>query len=669
MAFVELFALAGVALAQPIFDLVGKNANELIVNGRTRLQIITMVILVLLVPPFLAWVTEVAVGMAAPRLRRYAHAAVAAVLVAILAVEVLKRQTQWGSTPLIIAGVVVGIGGGVLLLRSNAIRLFLHYLAIAPIVFAILFLFFSPVSRILFPNNDAAADVEIGSPDPVVMVVMDELPLQSLLDGTGQIDAELFPNFARLARTSSWYRNYTTVSPHTKAAVPAILTGVVPADAQALPLASEYPRSLFTLLGGRYRVNAHEYLSLCPDSICPAPGGRGSDASSLRDLLIETARTWKRFASPKRQRSSDATSAFETRQISGAPGAFIRSLTDENERRFDFLHVMLPHQGWRFLPSGQDNLAYWEVGHVLNGQRKAVWPTEWSASVGRQRHLQQLQHTDNVLGRLIRRLERLDAYDESLIVVTADHGIAFSGLEPVRGVSARNYPQILWTPLFIKAPRQTQGVISDQVARSVDVLPTIADLLDVDLPWAVDGRSLLGQPRADGDLSVLDYHQNTLSPQPGREHLSVDGVEGFAETLRARASSAGGDPALRLYRLGPYGDLIGTPAAPFVQGSEHDLTGSVKQSEKFDDVDLSARKVPWAWISGRVDGANPGELFAITVNGVISGMSELADDSDGATFWSSLPPQFFRPGHNEIGVYRIQGSPDVPRLEPVRLVH
>ena len=97
----------------------------------------------------------------------------------------------------------------------------------------------------------------MGRPKRVVMIVMDEFPLASLLDGKGHIDTSLYPNFAALAHDGSWYRNNTTVAPHTTTAVPAILTGRYPNDS-GVPIAAEYPHNIFTLLGKQYRMNVHE---------------------------------------------------------------------------------------------------------------------------------------------------------------------------------------------------------------------------------------------------------------------------------------------------------------------------------------------------------------------------------------------------------------------------
>lgn len=92
-------------------------------------------------------------------------------------------------------------------------------------------------------------------------------------------------------------------------------------------------------------------------------------------------------------------------------------------------------------------------------------------------------------------------YDDALIVLTADHGISFQANGPIRGLEGQVLtPEIAadvpWVPLFIKEPGQTQGDVSDANVLTTDVLPTIADVLDIDIPFEVDGRSALGAPRS-----------------------------------------------------------------------------------------------------------------------------------------------------------------------------
>ena len=82
---------------------------------------------------------------------------------------------------------------------------------------------------------------------PVVLVVFDEFSTDTLTGPDGRIDAERFPNFAALAKTSTWFRNGHTVYDSTFKAVPAILDARMPRPRTAPDVRSHQP-SVFHLM-------------------------------------------------------------------------------------------------------------------------------------------------------------------------------------------------------------------------------------------------------------------------------------------------------------------------------------------------------------------------------------------------------------------------------------
>ena len=48
-------------------------------------------------------------------------------------------------------------------------------------------------------------------------------------------------------------------------------------------------------------------------------------------------------------------------------------------------------------------------------------------------------------------------------------------------------PEIMWSPFIMKAPGQTEARVDDANVQSIDVLPTLASLIGVEIPWQVDG--------------------------------------------------------------------------------------------------------------------------------------------------------------------------------------
>jgi arylsulfatase A-like enzyme len=80
-------------------------------------------------------------------------------------------------------------------------------------------------------------------------------------------------------------------------------------------------------------------------------------------------------------------------------------------------------------------------------------------------------------------------YDNSLIIITADHGeelFDHGGFS--HGFSL--YREMLHVPLYIKLPGQTEGKSSTSEVNLVDLYPTVAEILGIELEHAVDGRSI-----------------------------------------------------------------------------------------------------------------------------------------------------------------------------------
>jgi hypothetical protein len=663
-SYLELLALTGIAVAQPVFDIVGKDATVFLTRGAGPVEIVLYALVVVLAPPTVLWSVEVLVGLALPRARRWAHILVVAALAVLIADEVVKKATSWEWRSIVAASLVGGVVATILFLRFEALQVWVRYLAIAPLVFAGLFLFSSPVSAlVLGDDSGAAAHVTVARPHRVVMIVFDEFPLESLLDGTGHIDATRYPHFAELARASTWYRNDGTVAPFTGAAVPAILTGRNPTSGSTAPVAAEYPQNIFTLLGGSYHMNVHESVTqLCPTDLCAGatPAGGNPGGPGFTGMLRQSYDTWRDFWAPGRRTTRNPFNEGDTRRITTIARDFVDSIKRDDGPRFDFLHVLLPHEPWH-LTASQDYLTQQREGLFLYG-----WVDQWAALSAHQRHLLQLQAADTLVGRVIAKLKSIGAWDDSLVVVTADHGAAFIGKQPFRGVSAQNYPQIVWTPLFVRAPGQTVRSIDDRFARSIDIVPTVADLLGVRIPWKVDGRSLRGSPAPDDTRHVLEWGYNVLQPPNGSIFVDVNGPSGFARVLAANPWPDGGDPALELFRIGPYGDLVGAPLDRLLH-ARSTVDGRVDDPTVYDHVVPDAAQAPWIRITGKLDVSTGGRAVAITVDGVVAGMSATVATTNGSRFWGVLAPQLFHRGHNDIGLALVDGDPRAPRVTPVRL--
>ena len=673
LAYAHLAALSAFAVAQPLFDILGRYPEFFAVRASSPREIVTFALAVTLGPPTaLALVVGLA-ALAARSLGRLALVLCVGALLAVVALHVLKRADLPTGVTLALAA-ACGAAGALAYARTAAARTALTVLSPAPVVLLALLLVFSPVSRLVRPPEVRVVSATAHSGTPVVLVVFDELSTVSLLDERGRIDAGRFPNFARLARHGRWYRDATTVHPHTEVAVPAILDGRLPRD-PGLPVLADHPRNLFTLLGRSHRMTVMEILThLCPRSVCSRAGGGSVDDTAYRraesvfsdagivylhvvlpptlaERLPPITETWTNFA-----RSTDAHERRTGRFCGRRVCRFARLLRPGPRPSLSFLHAILPHAPWHFLPSGE---RYPNADRRIPGLVDGHWARgrEWLARQGYQRYLLQLGYTDRALGVIMRRLEAQGLYDRSLVVVTADHGVSFRAGHPRRAAGAANLDDIAFVPLLVKPPHERRGQIVDGLARTVDILPTIADAAGVPIPWRVDGRSLLRTLPPDGDVVVWQHGG------PVRARLSAL-RRARAATLRRQVALFGTASFERVYRTGPSQDLVGRRVAKV------GVAGSGPASAEVDGgtvlrVDRGAGVVP-AWITGRIaHRASVPPMLALALDGTVAAVTRSYEWRGAARFSAVLPPDAFHPGDNRLEVFAVEGTGSNRRLVPL----
>ena len=96
---------------------------------------------------------------------------------------------------------------------------------------------------------------------------------------------------------------------------------------------------------------------------------------------------------------------------------------------------------------------------------------------------------DDMVGRLMQALERAGVADNTLVVFTSDHGDNL-GSHHLFGKS-QLFEESIRTPMIFHYPTViAPGTNTTQVAQSVDIMPTILDLLGQEIPKSVQGRSL-----------------------------------------------------------------------------------------------------------------------------------------------------------------------------------
>ncbi len=427
--------------------------------------------------------------------------------------------------------------------RLAALRWWLTISALGLAVFPLSFVWQIEHARRLERNEGSHRRTDVGNPVPVVMIVFDEFSGTSLMDERMQIDARNYPNFARLASQSTWYRRATTVHPRTDIAIPAILSGQFPVTERG-PVAANYPGNLLQTIhaSGRYDMVVFEpFTRLCPAELkhqgATIPTSRVRRAANLIQTLAAVyprlilpgdtplsfpviPKSWfglsPTLLSPLRHLTTGLFHYQHAHDRDEQQDHFLDCLRESDRPLFAFFHIMLPHFPWEYLPSGRH---YVDQEYIHGdsppeglGELRETWPTDTTTVLRNEhRYLLQVGYTDRFVGRLLDRLRETGLLDRCLLIVTADHGVSFRPGRSRRVPDAENIADILSVPLFIKLPGQTTGGVDDRNIESIDLYPTIAEELRIQLSEPVDGSPVSQEARRprktlyfEGSMTVVE---------------------------------------------------------------------------------------------------------------------------------------------------------------------
>ncbi len=465
-------------------------------------------------------------------------------------------------------------------------------------------------------------------------------------------------------------------------AVPAVLTGILPKPhGKLLPIYSDHPDNVFTLLGKSYRVRGVESLShLCPTSLCPevpgdspqavrdTTGSLASDAGIVYLHLVlpepyaqdipPISDTWGNFGKHEAREERTRSSGSGPLQPCARNVCRFASLFAAGGRPTLYvLHSLLPHVPYLYLPSGR---RYAVEVPILRGISGGLWRQDWPALQSYQRYLLQVEYTDRALGFMLRRLRAKGLYDRALVIVTADHGVSFRHGEPRRYPTAKNLEDIAFVPLFVKLPHQRTGRISDSFARTIDVVPTIARVLRRAIPWHVDGRPLVGR-RLPAEATVSLLVGNGKYATARLSELRALRARALAQQLAEFGTTP---PAV--YRIGPHQELIGRPLSDVSVRPSGTAGVELQGQPLLKAVDTHSDLLP-TYLQGQLTGPHAQvEDLAIAVNGRIAAVTQTFEQGGQTKFAAMVPEDALHDGRNDVFVFLVRSSAGTPQLEELR---
>jgi len=385
---------------------------------------------------------------------------------------------------------------------------------------------------------------QINSPTNIIIILFDAMSARNL--SVYGYPRNTTPNLVRFASRANVYHSHYSAGNFTTPGTASLLTGLYPWTHRAINNSGLMARELtgkniFKLLAGKYKRLAFTQnllanyiisqfssdidIRLSPSSFDLANGTFGewfkndlsSSYRSFDDFLFKfdinssnPASASLIFGTIQRlyflRQVIQAQSAYSQQYPIGLPNTdnypiyyrienvfegLISSVKNIKAPTFAYFHVYPPHEPYR--PSKEFFSLFFDgykplqkpqhsLGHQVSSQEELKQ---------RRRYDEYVADADSQFGRLLNVLEQSGFLENSVIIVTADHGQMFERGEQGH-FTPLLYDPVLRVPLLISTPGQYKRNDIHQPTNSVDVLPTLLHLSDVPIPDWCEGTVLPG---------------------------------------------------------------------------------------------------------------------------------------------------------------------------------
>jgi len=315
---------------------------------------------------------------------------------------------------------------------------------------------------------------------PVVLFLVDTLRADRL--GCYGHDRATSPRLDAFAEGAVTFESCFANSTWTKPATASILTGLWPSEHGAVHAVSSLPAAHVTLA---------ETLS---------EAGYSTAGFGANGFVFAPAHGFEQgfdvFESSWKREEDDGRDPLRADVVVDAALAWLRA--HDGGPFLLYLHVVDPHdpytppEGWRERFSPVRSEGPWDDERLSAPPSAGTSPPTDALQRMLDLYDAEIAFADAQFGRLLDELEA-SGHGDSLVLFLSDHGEEFLD-HAGWGHNPRMYQEVLRVPLVVRFPGEAHeltGVRHGAAVSQIDVLPTILDTLDIRVPDAAEGRSLL----------------------------------------------------------------------------------------------------------------------------------------------------------------------------------
>jgi len=331
----------------------------------------------------------------------------------------------------------------------------------------------------------------------VIIVVLESVAAQYLW-GFGAADSGRTPELERYQHSARRFASFYTHQPSTTHSLVALLLSVYPPHSFRV-VTREHPDIALPSLSGE--LKRHGYRT----AIINAGDNRFQGA----DVFL-SHRQFDLIAD-----ASTGSCAASRRDLDDCMVGDLAKWIDRDSLR-PFFAVL-----W----TAQTHFPYFAPSTPADGEgaptRVAGQRPPDSLSARFDRYLRALRETDRALGKLLRQLEERGLLNSTLVVVSGDHGEAFG--QHGNAFHRFLYEEEVRVPLLLINSRLFHGEIDSMPGGTIDLAPTVMDLLGYRLPSDWQGQSLFDS-RRHGRVYLFGPYSGLFGYREGARKLIYDPI-------------------------------------------------------------------------------------------------------------------------------------------------
>jgi arylsulfatase len=398
------------------------------------------------------------------------------------------------------------------LLRGGVLALALPWLAAPWVIHGLIA---TPMRIAESPRPPVAPVLRSGAPKRIVLVTFDALRARSTALHTPALANS--PTLVALARESSWFTDCHTTGESTVMGLSSILTGVGPE--RIFPRVASrmgyLPEGALTSLAGYLAAGGYQAyyatMLLHPSTLgVEKEFDRGiantlmftkNEFSTQAFLPLGAAGRWL-WDKVDRTPAPAQGKVIRTRLYAArASFDFAReTLKASPAQTFMWVHLGVPHNQYYRLPAGagEDPLR-----HAARAERANMDYGRDPVRMARAERIYEgyVRFGDAELGRFVRGLKQDGLWDDTLLIVTSDHGEAFDPDAPGHGLATLT-EDTTHVPLLVHEPGQRTARRVDAPTSLLDITPTVLARVYRDVPGGLAGIPLLDR-EVPGDRTVF----------------------------------------------------------------------------------------------------------------------------------------------------------------------